>query len=120
VTPAFNISVVVNAVNLIDILELIAIGCLKFFFVNRLLARELPVALIRFVPADVDNPSLLVSIRVECLAIDLVSFESVRSHWVVHGQLRMRGRRSLVESGGGQQRFFILHFGACAGATTYQ
>jgi len=28
----------------------------------------------------------------------------------------LRGRGSRVESGGGQQRFFILHFGACVAA----
>ena len=111
-----NLSVVVHAVNLIDILEVIAIGRLKLFFGNRLLERKLPVALIRFVPADVDNPFLLVSVRVERLATDRIPFELVRSHSVVHGQLRLRGRGSRAESGCGQQRFFILHFGASAAA----
>ena len=98
----FNLSVVVNAVNLIDILEVIAIGRLKLFFGYRLLARKLPVALIRFVPTDIDNPFLLVSVRVERLAIDRVSSELVRSHSVIHGQLRRRGRGSRLESGGSQ------------------
>ena len=59
--PEFNLSVVVNAVDLIDILEVIAIGRLKLVFGNRLLARKLPVALIRFVPADIDNPFCLLA-----------------------------------------------------------
>jgi len=93
-----------------------AIPRLRLFFGDGLLDRKLPVALVRFVPADIDYPLPLVGTRVQRAATDRVTFELVRSRSVVRGQRRLRGRGLCVESGCGQQRFCILHFGVGAAA----
>ena len=67
-----------------------AVGRLELLLVERLLGCKLPVALVRIIPANIDNALLLVGVRVERLALDRVAFDLVRSHLVLHGRLLLR------------------------------